>query len=113
MTPWQRKVRLLVAIGAVGVAIAVALAYRRPPPASGRVEPAAPADPKALVESAEGVEIRFNRDQEQIRIAYKTATTYTDAPSRLQGVKVTTVRAGGRTFVVIADAAEVGQNESN
>jgi lipopolysaccharide export system protein LptA len=112
MTPWQRKARLLALIAASGVAIAVALAYKRAP-AARPTETAAPADPNALVESAEGLEIRFNREQEEIRIGFKTATTYTDAPSKLQGVKVTTVRAGGRTFIVTADHAEVGQNETN
>src|SRR5262245_18527986 len=112
MTPWQRTARLVVALVAVGVAIAVALAFR-PAPEPGRAEPAAPVDPKALLESDGGTEIRFNREKEQIRIAYKNLISYADAPSRLQGVKVTTVRAGGRTFVVTANQAQVGQNESN
>jgi LPS export ABC transporter protein LptC len=112
MTPWQRTARLVVALVAIGVAIAVAVAFR-PAPAPSRVDPPAPVDPKALVESAGGTEIRFNREKEQIRIAYKNLISYADAPSRLQGVKVTTVRAGGRTFVVTANQAQVGQNESN
>ena len=109
---WQRNARLVVVLVAVAVTIAVAVAYKRQPAPRG-VATIAPADPTALVESTSGQTIRINREKEEIRIEYKTSVSYANAPTRVQGVKVTTVRAGDRTFVVTGNQAEVGQNETN
>src|SRR5687767_12734277 len=100
MANWQRKARLLVALLAIAIAVAVALSFRRAPGATTPVPLVTPSDPKALLESANAETIRVDREQEQIRIAYQSATSYPDAPSKLHGVKVTTKRAGGRTFVI-------------
>src|SRR5688500_11721056 len=112
MAPWQRNARLIVVLVAVGVTIAVAMAYKRQP-ASGGVATLVPTDPTALVESTNGHTIRLNREKEEVRIEFKNSVSYSNAPTRMQGVKVTTRRAGGRTFVVTGDQAEVGQPETN
>jgi LPS export ABC transporter protein LptC/lipopolysaccharide transport protein LptA len=111
MTVWQRRTRLALLISAIGVVIAVAAAYRRGPAV---VAPAsvAPADPKALVESAGGWTSRLNRDHEEVRIDYEKLTTYPDKSSKLTGVKVTTIRAGGRKFVITGNQADLkGEND--
>jgi LPS export ABC transporter protein LptC len=113
MTAWQRKARFVVAAAAVAVAIAVALAFKRPSTATTPVISLPAPDPKALVESEGSLTIRHNREKEEIRISYKSASTYADGPTKMQGVTATTIRAGGRQFVVSGDHAELTQGETN
>src|SRR5262245_11059759 len=111
MTVWQRRTRLALLVAAIGVAIAVAAAYRRGPAAEAPA-PVAPADPKAVVASAGGWTSRLNRDHEEVRIDYEKATTYPDKTSKLTGVKVTTTRGGGRKFVITGNQADLkGEND--
>ena len=113
MTAWQRKARFVVAAAAVAVAIAVALAFKRPSTATTPVISLPAPDPKALVESEGSLTIRHNREKEEIRISYKSASTYADGPTKMQGVTATTIRAGGRKFVLSGDHAELTQGETN
>ena len=73
---------------------------RSPPPLTT-------ADPKAVVESEGGWKSRFNRAHEEVRINYKTLSTYPDNSAKLSEVKVTTIRAGGRTFVITGNEADL------
>jgi lipopolysaccharide export system protein LptA len=113
MTAWQRKARFVVAAAAIAVAIAVALAFKRPSTATAPVIPVPAPDPKALVESEGSLTIRHNREKEEIRISYESASTYADGPTKMQGVTATTIRAGGRKFVLRGDHAELTQGETN
>jgi lipopolysaccharide export system protein LptA len=109
---WQRRTRLVLLVAAVAMAIAVAAAFKRRP--EPRVSPLVlPADPKAVVESASGLKSRLNRDQEEVRTEYQTFTAYPDGSIKARGVKVTTVRAGGRTFVISGKEADLGPNEAS
>lgn len=111
MTEWQRRTRLALLVAAIGIAIAVVAAFRRSPLVQAPAA-VAPSDPKALVESASGFKSRLNRDHEEVRIDYKTLTTYPDNSAKLSGVKVTTIRAGGRTFVITGNQADLkGEND--
>src|SRR5262245_23955783 len=111
MPRWQRSARLVIAAAAVVFAVVVAVAYRRrPPPASDAAVPRG--DPRAVVESASGRTFRINREHEEIRIEYEKLFSYADGSSRMAGVKVTTERAGGRTFVATGNEGQVGQNEA-
>src|SRR5260221_2368294 len=112
MSQWQRNARLVIAMVAVVFAIVVAFAFRKRAPV-GAFAPAAPADPKAIVESANGWTKRVNREQEEVLTEYETFSTYPDGSTKMLGVKVTTVRAGGRTVVITGNQADVGQNEAN
>src|SRR6185436_19187165 len=106
MTLWQRRTRLALLVGAVAVAIAVAAAFKRRPAADVQA-PLTPADPKAVVEIEGGWKSRFNRAHEEVRINYKTLSTYPDNSAKLSDVKVTTIRAGGRTFVITGKEADL------
>jgi LPS export ABC transporter protein LptC/lipopolysaccharide transport protein LptA len=106
MTVWQRRTRLALLVGAVAVAIAVAAAFKRRPAAEAPAS-VAPADPKAVVESEAGWKSRFNRAHEEVRINYKTLSTYPDNTAKLTEVKVTTIRGGGRTFVITGNEADL------
>src|SRR5262245_30814455 len=109
--PWQRRARVVIAIGAVAFAIVVAFALKRrvPPQAAA---PVPRADPKAVVESAKGFTLQFNREREEIRVDYDKLLTYADGSSKMLGVKVVTERDGGRTFTITGKEGQVGQKES-
>jgi LPS export ABC transporter protein LptC len=112
MTRWQRHARLILAVFAVGFAIALALAFKRrtpppPPPVSVRTDPA------ALVESSSGRVIRVNRTREDVTVEYQRQLTYKDGSTKLQGVTVTTnERGGSRTFTMTGKEGSVAQNDS-
>ncbi len=112
VTTWQRKARLVIAVAAVALAIVVVLAFKKREPAVA-ARPIVPADPKAVVESAKGFTFRWNRTQEEVRIDYQTARNYADGSIKAAGVKITTVRAGGRTFIVTGKQGEIGPSETN
>jgi LPS export ABC transporter protein LptC/lipopolysaccharide transport protein LptA len=107
---WQRRLRLAIALGAVALTIVVAFAFQR------RVEvavaPLIRSDPKALVETIGGRTIRYNRDDEPVEIYSENGRTYPDGTAALTGVRITTKREGGRTFVLRANEARVGKSES-
>jgi lipopolysaccharide export system protein LptA len=111
MTKWQRTARLLTAIAALAVVLAVALTIKRRAPQ--RVEePVARTDPAALVESAGGRTFRINREHEEIRIEYERLLTYANNSSKMLGVKVTTERASGRLFTIVGKEGQVGERDS-
>ena len=110
MTSWQRRARLIIAVSAIAFALLVASQFRRrtPPAQSATISKN---DPQASVESTKGRSLRYNLDQEQVRIDYDRASQYADGSSRMLGVKVVTERAGGRTFTMTASEAKTGKNE--
>jgi len=112
MTVWQRRVRLLIAIGAVAFAVVLALAFKRRVPPQAAVS-VARSDPKAIVESTKALTVRNNRDREEIRINYDKLLTYADGSSKILGVTVVTERDGGRTFTITGREGEIRDRESN
>jgi LPS export ABC transporter protein LptC len=112
MVAWQRRARLLIAVAAVAFAIVVAVAFRPRAPEQAPVAPVPPTDPAAVVESASGTTIRVNREQEEVRVEYERLLSYPDGVTRMVGMKVTTVRAGGRTFVLTGNEGTVAQEPS-
>ncbi len=111
MTVWQRRLRLAFALGAVAIAIAVAFAFQRRAASPGGT--VLPTDPKALIEIVDFDKTRHNRDKEEVRIQAARMLVYGDGSSTGSKLTVTTVRSGGTTFVLNADRAEVGKNESS
>jgi LPS export ABC transporter protein LptC len=112
MTRWQRHARLVLAVFALGFAIAVTFAFKR------RTPTAAPpsivrTDPDALVESSSGRVIRVNRMREDVTVEYQRQLTYKDGSTKLQGVKViSNDRGGDRTFTMTGKEGSVAQNDS-
>jgi LPS export ABC transporter protein LptC len=112
MTPWQRRARLVIAVGALVFAVIVLFALkRRNPPANAGT--AARSDPGAVVEVTGGRVERVKFSREDVRVAYERQLTYANGSTKLVGVTITSdERLGGRSFTVTADDADVGQNES-
>src|SRR5437867_318533 len=111
MTPWQRRARSVIAIVAVVFAIAVVFALKRRP--QSPVQPAVRTDPGTVVEVTGGRVERFKLSREDVRVAYGRQLTYEDGSTKLMDVTISAdERAGGRSFTVTGNEANVGQNES-
>ena len=108
---WQRRLRLAIAVGAVALAIVVAFAFQRR--ADSPNDRVVRSDPDAVIEIDNFSKTRHNRDKEEVRIAAGTMRLYGNGTSNGTNLTVTTVRGGGRTFVLKADRAEVGKDESS
>src|SRR5262245_23161041 len=111
MTLWQRRLRLIFALGAVALAVVVAFAFQRRTESSR--DTVSDSDPKALVETIGFDQTRQNRDKEESRIQAAVMRAYGDGTAKGEKVKLTTVRSGGKTFVLTSDRADVGKNESS
>jgi lipopolysaccharide export system protein LptA len=113
MTSWQRRARLIIAVGAVVFAIGVGSTLKRRVPQSA-VPPPVHSDPGTVVVETTGGRIeRFKFSREDVRVAYERQLTYADGSTRLMGVTISADgRAGSRSFTVTGNEAHVGQNES-
>lgn len=111
MTLWQRRLRLIFALGAVALAVVVAFAFQRR--AESSRDTGSDSDPKALVETIGFDQTRQNRDKEESRIQAAVMRLYGDGTAKGEKVKLTTVRSGGRTFVLTSDRADIGKDESS
>lgn len=110
MALWQRRLRLVIALGAVALAVVVAFAFQRR--AEAPLSPFTRTDPKALVETTGLHKLRFNADKEEVVLEAAGMRAYEDGSTIASDVRVTTTRAGGRTFVLTAKEARVGKDES-
>ena len=109
---WRRAARAVIAVLAVALVVVVALAVKRRAPASD-ASGARRTDPGAVVESTGGRVQRFKLSREDVRVDYDKNLTYADGSTKLVGITITTDnRAGGRSFIIKAKEADLGQNES-
>src|SRR5262245_26165203 len=108
MLRWQKTLRVLLALIALGCVVLVATTLRTRTTPAVHV-PLNPTDPKAVVESAGGVFIKLTRDKEDIQGRYEKLLTYQDGSNKMRGVTVTTEREG-RKFVITGDEGQVGDN---
>jgi lipopolysaccharide transport protein LptA len=109
---WQKRARIVIALGLVAGAAFVAWSFKGRDP-----EPSAVSlirtDPKAVVESTGGRVVRFNRAQEEVRVEYERQLTYADGSTTLLGVKVSTDDRGGRSFTASGREGQLtGQGSS-
>src|SRR5688572_31684271 len=104
MASWQRRARLVIALGAVALALVVAFAFQRRADAPN--DRVVRSDPDAVIEIVDFHKTRINRDKEEVTIQAGTMRLYGNGTSNGTNLTVTTVRGGGRTFVLKADRAE-------
>jgi LPS export ABC transporter protein LptC len=105
MASWQRPLRLVFAVVAIGVAALVAYQLKRPAPSSVSRPPLAPVDPKAVAESTNGESTRSSKSHEDVQVGYDHLQSFPDGSTKLLGVRVVTQRAGDRTFTVTSKEA--------
>jgi lipopolysaccharide export system protein LptA len=110
MSVWQRRLRLVIALGAAALVIAVAFAFQR------RVvvpsHPVTRTDPKAVVVTSRLEKTRINADKEDVFIEADAATVYADGSTAASKVRITTERDDGRKFVLMAREARIGKGET-
>lgn len=108
---WQRRARVFIAVAAVGFAVVLTFAFRSRP-APDAPPPVVVTDPDALVESAGGVTLRIDRDEEDLRITYERLQKFADGRTVMVGVTMTAERGEGRTYVIEADQGEAANDDS-
>lgn len=109
---WQRHARLVIATVGVACVGAVAWQYKARPAEA----PAGAIDGKeadAVVHLKAGVSSRTSFETEQGRVWYEELTQYSDGSRRMSGVRVETVREGGRVFTIAAKEAFLAKGETS
>ncbi|MGE0450760.1 MAG: hypothetical protein AB7Q29_14400 [Vicinamibacterales bacterium] len=107
---WRRAARVVIALAALGFAIAVVMTMQE------RTRPETPppvprTDPEAIAESQGGTTFRVKGDEEDVRVQYERLLTYSNGASKMIAVTITADR-GGRHYVVTGGEGQVGENES-
>ena len=106
---WQKRARIVIAIGGVAFAVVVAATLReRVPGALSRVTGS---DPKAVVESTDGHHFGFGPGHEDFDVEYQHLLTYDDGSTKMQGIKIGKDRADGRHFTMSANEADVSKDQ--
>ena len=110
MIRWQRLARVLVGVVAAAVLVAVALGLRkRQPDSTPSVE--SRTDLSATVESTGALIVQAKGAQQDFRIEADRQLTYPDGLSRLENMKITALRHGGRDFVITGRHGEMRDGE--
>jgi LPS export ABC transporter protein LptC len=108
---WQRPVRLVLGLFALVFAVVVYLQIEKRRPASQDAAHTR-TDPDAVVESTKGQSFFFKSAKQDIRIDYERLLTYQSGRSKFFGAKVAILDRAGRNFEILANEAEVAENQS-
>jgi lipopolysaccharide transport protein LptA len=112
MTVWQRRVRLVIAMLGLAVAVFVARQFR-PRVAPSAQAPSARADPTAIAEVTGGGLVRFSASRQDVAVKFRRQQLYADGSMKLFGVNAATDERGGtRSFTVSGDEGHITHNES-
>src|SRR5262245_19546226 len=110
---WQKWARVVLALVVAGVAVAVALAFKRRQAAAPPSPNVVQTDPKAVVESRSGRAVRFKGTHEDIRVEYERQLTDADGSTKLLKVRIIADdRGDGRSFTLTGDEGSVGKDEA-
>jgi LPS export ABC transporter protein LptC len=110
---WQRRARLVIAV--FGVLFAAFVARQLKP----RDTPAGPApinkvDPKAVIETTNGVLQSFKQSREGAHVTFQKQSVYADGTSKLQGLTIVTQeKNGSRTFTIAGKEGRLGANQTS
>ncbi len=91
------------------VVVYLQIEKRRPAPQGGATNRT---DPDAVVESTKGQSFFFKSAKQDIRIDYERLLTYQSGRSKFFGAKVAILDRAGRNFEILANEAEVAENQS-
>src|SRR6266851_323442 len=108
---WQRKARIVVALGGIGFAGAVFFAIGE---RENRVPPAIPVrmDPKAIMETAGAVVQQIRGVKEDYKVKAQQQLTYEGGASKSIDVEITVAGRGGRDFLMTGKEAQGGEKNS-
>jgi LPS export ABC transporter protein LptC/lipopolysaccharide transport protein LptA len=108
MTPWQRRLRVVILLIAIACAVLVAFTIKKRPGAATRG--IAPIESSAISKVIKGMIQRFNKEHEDVRVDFDESTSYADGSTRLVKPTVTTQRSNGRVFTITAKEAQQNKN---
>ncbi len=107
MTSWQRRLRLVLLVFIIGLAVGLFLALRRPAPRAATQPLVSKRDPSSVLESAAGRVVKAVGAKEDLVVDYEHMGQYADGRTRLLGVKTKVLQRAGRDFLVTAQEGEV------
>jgi LPS export ABC transporter protein LptC len=113
MTRWQRRARLVIAV--FGVLFAAFVARQlKPRDAPAGAAPISKADPKAIIETTNGILQSFKQSREGAHVTFQKQLVYGDGTSKLQGVNIVTQeKNGSRTFTIAGKEGHLGANQTS
>src|SRR3954447_523714 len=113
MTRWQRRARLVIAV--FGVLFAAFVARQlKPRDAPAGAAPINKADPKAIIETTNGILQSFKQSREGAHVTFQKQLVYGDGTSKLQGVNIVTQeKNGSRTFTIAGKEGHLGANQTS
>jgi lipopolysaccharide export system protein LptA len=108
MTPWQRRVRLGLALFIVVLGVILVVSLRRGPRPDAKPAPRPATDPNAFSESRSGKSIRLLGARQDISIErYELMTEYKDGRIKITDGVFKVLQRGGRDFLITARDADV------
>ena len=110
MGTWQKRVRIVLAIFGVAVAVVVyfSIGERRSPAAP---VPVPREDPNSQVEVRQGEAQRLRATVRDFSIKFARSLAYGDGSQKMFEVQITVSKSDGRTYVVTADEAIAGKDQ--
>jgi len=113
MTRWQRRARLVIAV--FGVLFAAFVARQlKPRDAPAGAAPINKVDPKAVIETTNGVLQSFKQSREGAHVTFQKQSVYADGTSKLHGVTIVTQeKNGSRTFTIAGKEGRLGANQTS
>jgi LPS export ABC transporter protein LptC/lipopolysaccharide transport protein LptA len=112
VTPWQKRVRLALAILALGVIAVVAYTMRpreaaTPPPKVENLPP------NTTIVTIGGNAIQLKGGDQDLKLEFGKQETYKGGETKLFNVKVLANNRSGRNYTITGDQAQVGKDESS
>jgi lipopolysaccharide export system protein LptA len=113
MIPWQRRLRLGLAVFIIALVVTIVVSLRRP--AAPVAPPPLPkSDPNAVAESRSGRSLRVLGGKPDISVEhYDQMVQYADGRMRLSGVRFKVLQRRGRDFVITSATADVAGQAPN
>jgi LPS export ABC transporter protein LptC len=113
MTRWQRRARLVIAV--FGVLFAAFVARQlKPRDAPAGAAPINKVDPKAVIETTNGVLQSFKQSRVGAHVTFQKQSVYADGTSKLHGVTIVTQeKNGSRTFTIAGKEGRLGANQTS
>ena len=112
MASWQKRLRAVLVLGIIGIIGVVAYTMR---PREVRVEPQKieRLDDTVAVKTVGAVAVQLKGAEQNVKVEAREQRTYTDGRTALLQAKISVDNRGGRNFVVTADEAKIGKDQSS
>lgn len=109
---WQKRARLVLAVGGIAVAAGVYMAIgERETPAAA--PPPVRLDPKAVLESSGNIVRQVRGAKLDFVIQAERVLTYEGGTTKLMGVQINVRERAGRDFVISGREAQAGENQKD